>query len=282
LIDNARTAPDAMSPSEAKQYMAERGDSLNAEIAKVLDERQADDAFQTQRKEVKDYFTGQLNATKRFTTDVNEAYASLLASGYSALASRAGMTASEMLNKHYGLRVSAESVTGGRTMDQDGNYRIEHRPMTKDGGAASLDDLTPSFGADIYGKNALQFFGSGDAREAQVLRMLKAVRGKPDAMVTVYRGVPQGVTEITPGDWVTLSKEVAADYEDNVISLQVPAAHVTSWSDSLLEFGYYPPAGEAVRIFEQTGRQTQSAKPTAAEIELRKRKAILEKLMECH
>ena len=121
-------------------------------------------------------------------------------------------------------------------------YGIEHRPMTEEGGASRLHDLAASFGEDIYGPNALKFFGSGDAREREVLRALKAVRGKPDAMVTIYRGGPAEMSGINPGDWVTLSKSVAADYGDNVVAMKVPASDITSWADSLLEFGYYPTA----------------------------------------
>jgi hypothetical protein len=119
------------------------------------------------------------------------------------------------------------------------NYGISHRPMTVEGGAARLHDLLPSFGEDIYGKNALQYFGSGDKREQSILRTLQALRGKPEETITIYRGVPDKNTAINPGDWVTLDPRVAADY-GNVISMKVPASHVTSWPDSLMEFGYYP------------------------------------------
>lgn len=118
-------------------------------------------------------------------------------------------------------------------------YQIDHKPMTVDGGAALLHALESSFGPDIYTKNALQFFGSGDQREKQILKILSAVKGKPDAMVDIYRGVPDDVTGINPGDWITLVPEVAQDY-GKVIKMRVPASHITSWPDSLLEFGYYP------------------------------------------
>jgi len=120
------------------------------------------------------------------------------------------------------------------------DYQIAHKPMTEAGGAARLHDLTPAFGDDVYSKNALQYFGSGDPREAGVLRILNQLRGKPDATVTIYRGVPDGVGKINPGDWVTLDPKVAADY-GKVVKMEVPASHITSWADSLLEFGYYPP-----------------------------------------
>ena len=130
------------------------------------------------------------------------------------------------------------------------DYQIEHKPMTIEGGAAPLHDLSKSFGEDVYGKNALQYYGSGDARESGTLRLLQSLRGKPDAQVTIYRGAPSEAGGINAGDWVTLDKRVAQDYVDQalasdgkagkVFSQKVPASHITSWPDSLMEFGYHP------------------------------------------
>lgn len=120
-------------------------------------------------------------------------------------------------------------------------YGIAHRPMTDEGGAARLHDLSKSFGDDIYGPNALQYFGSGDKREREVLNILRKVRNNPDAEVTIYRGIPADAAgEIHKGDWVTLSPSVAKDYGPNVVKRKVKASEITSWADSLLEFGYYP------------------------------------------
>jgi hypothetical protein len=125
-------------------------------------------------------------------------------------------------------------------------YRISHRPMTIEGGSSTLDNLIPSFGDDIYTTKALQFFGSGDKREKDVIRLLVSLKGNPNKEVTIYRGVPSNAEKINYGDWVTLSKDAAQDYANafpggKVISQNVPASHVTAWPDSLLEQGYYPP-----------------------------------------
>lgn len=126
------------------------------------------------------------------------------------------------------------------------DYRIQHRPMKIESGSSWIYDLTPSFGEDIYGPNAIQFFGSGDPREAKIIRLLKSIRGNQNAQVTIYRGVPiEAPDEINSGDWVTLDKSVAQQHADllksgKVISKTVPASHVTGWADSLLEFGYFP------------------------------------------
>ena len=146
-----------------------------------------------------------------------------------------GKAADALTDARKGIRASrgAGDVT---------RYGLEHRPMTVKGGASTLDDLTPAFGEDIYSPNAMQYFGSGDPREKEVLRILAQVRNNPEAPVRIYRGAPDGVTDINPGDWVTLSRDAASDY-GNILEMDVPASHVTGWADSLLEQGYYPPQG---------------------------------------
>ena len=130
--------------------------------------------------------------------------------------------------------VNGQPVQGGLL-----DYGIAHRPMTIEGGAAKLYDAQTAFGDDIYGKNALQYFGSGLTGEKTSLDILKKVKGNPDAEVTIYRGVPSGVKTINKGDWVTLDPKMAQEY-GNVISKKVKAKDITTWADSLVEFGYYP------------------------------------------
>jgi hypothetical protein len=123
------------------------------------------------------------------------------------------------------------------------DYGAAHRPMQDAGGASRLHDLTTSYGEDVYGPNALQYFGSGDPREKATLRILQSLRGKPEAKVTIYRGVPPDTAgAINHGDWVTLDPKVAKDYGEKVLKMQVPASHVTAWPDSMLEYGYFPPS----------------------------------------
>ena len=167
------------------------------------------------------------------------------------------MDAVNDLSKPKAKAMSAPDNVGGAMMQRPKpagllDYQIEHKPMTIEGGAAPLHDLSKSFGEDVYGKNALQYYGSGDARESGTLRLLQSLRGKPDAQVTIYRGAPSEAGGINAGDWVTLDKRVAQDYVDQalasdgkagkVFSQKVPASHITSWPDSLMEFGYHPPA----------------------------------------
>lgn len=121
------------------------------------------------------------------------------------------------------------------------DYGMMHRPMSVEGGAARLFEPEKSFGEEIFTKNALQYFGSGDMREKSIINLMREIRGNPDAEVTIYRGMPKGVGKsINVGDWVTLDKNVAKEYGPNVIEKKVKARDITTWPDSLLEFGYYP------------------------------------------
>jgi hypothetical protein len=62
------------------------------------------------------------------------------------------------------------------------------------------------------------------------------------ANVTIYRGVPEGVTEIRPGDWVALTRAYAADHSrgGRVISKRVPARDV-AWAGTDRNEYYYAP-----------------------------------------
>ena len=84
-------------------------------------------------------------------------------------------------------------------------------------------------------------------------RPLDPVKDKPDAMVTVHRAVPHGVTDINPGDWVTPSKSYAKQHGMHesdpkqdlpVISKKVRAADLRTDGDSVNEFGYFPSTGK--------------------------------------
>lgn len=124
----------------------------------------------------------------------------------------------------------------------DESYRMSHQPM---GGSSihSLDD-GKSLPRDVY-SNLNLFMTAGSTRtRAESTAVLKAVKGKPDAMVTVYRAAPPGVTTLEDGNWVALSKEYcelhAKGTDFQVIETQVPAKHIEFGGNDLVEFGYFP------------------------------------------
>lgn len=117
LLDNARTAPDAMSAVEAREYMQSKGDQLKADIDQVLQKQEQDASWQEMRNQLRDEFKAQLDQVKRFTGDVNTQYANLLANFYAVTAARLGVTPQELATR-YGLRVQSRGVEGGQQLDQ--------------------------------------------------------------------------------------------------------------------------------------------------------------------
>jgi hypothetical protein len=155
-------------------------------------------------------------------------------------------------------------------------YRGLHTAPSAEPGS-SLDDPTSAFGGDeIYGPNGLRYYGSGGPAPTQdavtqawarrmlradleTLAAIRAARGRPDALVTVYRAVPvEAAGEIAPGDWVTPSRTYAeihgesnlegpdGGYDDpsefKILTARVRAGDLYTAGD-LNEWGYDPQGG---------------------------------------
>lgn len=124
------------------------------------------------------------------------------------------------------------------------DYRRSHQPFAA---GPFLSDLTPIFGADVYAHPEWYSFGHGESYERESVRVFLSVRGRPDALVTVYRAVPPGVDTINPGDWVAISEAYARQHaiqDDDpandwpVISRQVRAGEVCTGGSDLIEWGW--------------------------------------------
>lgn len=125
------------------------------------------------------------------------------------------------------------------------DYRMEHQPSEE---GAPLHDLTRIYPADVY-TNPDRYDVDEPDVSGQTLDAIKRYRGRPDDLVTVYRAVPHGVTEINPGDWVTTSLAYAErhgmHHDDPsqdwpVISREVPVREVRNDGNSLHEYGWFP------------------------------------------
>lgn len=124
------------------------------------------------------------------------------------------------------------------------SYLGSHQPSEDGALAHEVDSHYP----DFYEHPEYYMFNSPAYRESA--RILKSLRGKPEADVTIYRAVPPEASgQIHPGNWVTLSKsyaethamqweEGAEDWE--VISLVVKAKELRTPGDDINEFGWYP------------------------------------------
>jgi hypothetical protein len=98
-------------------------------------------------------------------------------------------------------------------------YRGSHvAPNYKTYGAPfyALDEMIPK---DVYSQQGKRLYGIGDATidHEWYLPALKA-KGKPDALVEVYRSVPKGVKDINSGDWVTTSKKYAQNHGESALN----------------------------------------------------------------
>jgi hypothetical protein len=79
----------------------------------------------------------------------------------------------------------------------------------------------------------------------------------PEEEITIYRGVPKGIKDINPGDWVTALPQLAKDYaggDGEVISMKVKVKDLLS-DPSSGEGGYtdemvYRPAVEEPKVFD--------------------------------
>ena len=128
----------------------------------------------------------------------------------------------------------------------DVSYRSTHSAPGPDFGA-TMDDVRGMYPDDFYDGNALRYYGTGDdVADRESLAAVMAVRNDPDGMVTIYRAVPKGVTQINDGDWVTPSLTYARYHGDgplngsyDIISIKVPARTVYTNADSIHEWGYY-------------------------------------------
>ena len=124
-------------------------------------------------------------------------------------------------------------------------YAMKHRPREDGPRAHNLleTDLAPR---DIYERPDLYTGDPDSVGFKESVKALKAIAGKPDADVMIYRAAPKN--ELNRGDWVTLSPTYAkqhgmADDPSNdvpVHGFKVKAKDIRWAGDTVEEFGYYP------------------------------------------
>ena len=134
----------------------------------------------------------------------------------------------------------------------DASYRMSHGAPTRDSGASadSLEDIMP----DYYSHP--EYYRTGEPEsDKESEAALRKIKGDPEADVTVYRAVSAGVTDVNPGDWVSLSPSYAKqhsmgateDLDMPVISRNVKAKELFNDGNSINEFGWDPEEGAPVR-----------------------------------
>lgn len=127
---------------------------------------------------------------------------------------------------------------------EDDTYKMQHTAPTREDNSSG-DDLTDTFGSDIYSSRALQYFGTGSSYDNKAIRIIQGMKGKPEKAVTIYRAVPKDVNKINASDWVTTTKEYAQDHMEgekgwHILSKKVKAKDIATDGNSIHEFGYDP------------------------------------------
>jgi hypothetical protein len=143
-------------------------------------------------------------------------------------------------DKKYEQRVADRET---KRLEEEQNYKMQHQaPMLDDNpSGVDLNDVFP----DIYTPNGLQYYGTGAAYDQKAINVIKGMQGNPNKQVTIYRAVPKEVTEINASDWVTTTREYAADHMEgekgwHILSKKVKAKDIASDGNSIHEFGYDP------------------------------------------
>lgn len=135
---------------------------------------------------------------------------------------------------------SAEEFVKAKTTRPD--YGYGHSPNEDGVRAFNLTEKVDGeqmIPEDMY----QQWYGSrGTPEDMQSISVLKSIKGKPEADVTIYRAAPNG--EFNYGDWVTLSKKYAEQHAEGnnfkVFSQKVKAKDIRWAMDDVNEFGYFP------------------------------------------
>lgn len=121
------------------------------------------------------------------------------------------------------------------------DYKMSHRPTE---GVRSFDLTEMVDGENMIPKDMYtQWYGSrGTKSDLESISVLKSIKGKPDADVTIYRASPK--ESFNNGDWVSLSKTYAKEHAEGnntkVYSKVVKAKDLKWAMDDVNEFGYYP------------------------------------------
>lgn len=171
FLQNARSAPNAMSLADADQASKQAEQYLQQEADRVLQQAADTQAWQQSSETVKTTILDQLNSTGRFTSDVNEAYATLQSNFFSTMAARTGMTPTELYDR-YSLKVAAKQAGQGGVLNADEGPAVT---ITEDRDETTLYSITatvPSAGnafinAEANADGSFQIRESGVPEEAR-------------------------------------------------------------------------------------------------------------------
>lgn len=115
FLQNAKSSPEALSLVESQQAAEQAQTFLQEESARVMQQAEDQAAWQTDTEAVRDTVLTQLNQAGRWTPEVNEAYADLQSAFFSTIASRFGVTPSQLYSE-FSLKVAARDQSTQQTI----------------------------------------------------------------------------------------------------------------------------------------------------------------------
>jgi len=173
LLEHLKAEPDGFSRAEATEFMAEQGEILRAEVERQMTEVQADSTFRASQEAVRQRVLTELNAAGRFTPQVNEFNATLIAARTAVRAAQLDMTPEAFFERQM-LRVRGQGV-GGEVLEQ-----TLYRGVGGDSGGGHYYTSDPEF--------ARNFTRSGRDNEIRVVDI-------PDDVVFTPAVLPEATNE---------------------------------------------------------------------------------------
>jgi hypothetical protein len=161
--------------------------------------------------------------------------------------------------------------------DVDTDYRMTHTSPIREG-ANSIDDLSDIYPNDVYDESlAVRYYGTGDkAMDAESARIIASLQDNPDAYVTIYRSVPEGVDDINAGDWVSINREYVENHGEawvdngkyTILEEEVRARDIVTNGDSIHEWGYDPDGRLGERFSKQGDTIEAAINPETGELHI--------------
>jgi hypothetical protein len=236
LAPHLRLNPDDMSRAQAETFLQSAKDEFQASSEEALAGGLQSDERAASRARVEDRILGELNTTRRFTSDVNQVYASVVGAFFDTMGQRAGMTAEELADQ-YGLKV------------QSGEH------------AAPSYDQPPMLN---IGLAIPEDAGGGQLSEAEVRKALKAAGVKVTGLAThTSDSEPTAVVQtdrpLTPEELdalsVALKQQAIPQFANGEGIMRGPMAD--AWGPFNSEFFLTPTGGRLSEVFNQT-QQTET------------------------
>ncbi len=129
--------------------------------------------------------------------------------------------------------------------DYTGVHEAPYRDA--EGYHASLDDVSPMYGDDIYTGNAKRYYSQSPADD-DAINIIQQAANNPEKEITLFRAVPKDAPDtMQRGDWVAITEEYAKEHgsryidgDYKVLELKTKAKNIFTDGNSPSEWGFDP------------------------------------------